>query len=454
MKHNSINRTQRGSALLVAMLLAIAISVIVGVYFKMAIGELKLADSGFIYNSLLNLTEKGAEDAAWALNNCEEDVDWTADGWTKKTIGIIDYMSRKITGVDLGNGKTGTIYIVVKDYAEEEPIIYAEAQGQLPSGRIVSKQLMIELSGRSLVAAGLIAKDLLTLSGDINMDSYNSSDGPWNATTNRNADITVGSISSSINTVNVTNANIWGVLGTGGQPPNVNAFNATVKGPDTPDGVNVDPDRISTSLSAQFEQPVSPDTASFITDIPGGNSIVGNVPIGIAGGSLEEYFLISDLTIPGSSILLIDGPVVIVMDTGRSVDISGKIHLTCNGSLTIYLDGNVTASGSGIVNESAIPENLIIYGTSIIAGGQSISLSGSSALHAVVYTPNANVSISGGSSTHGAVVANQINMSGNSTFHYDEALSDFFGGSDTFEMDNWLELSDIADRIDLTSYFP
>ena len=458
MTSKSDNRCRRGSALIVAMFFAIAISAIVGTYLKLATVESKMADSSFLYNSLLNLTEKGAEDAAWALNNCDEDVDWTADGWIKMTIGDIDYMTQLITGVDLGNGKTGTVYIVVEDYTEVNPILYVEAQALLSSGRIISKQLKIDLSMQALLATGLIAKDKLTISGTVSLDSYNSTVGIWNAATNRNADITTGSLSAAPNMVNVSGTvNVYGVLGTGGPAPNINSP-STVRGPETQVGVDIDTNRISTSLSGQFEDPAAPDTSGFTVNLSGGNSMSGGlVQLGDPSGNVvEEYFLTTDLSLSGQSTLRIKGPVIIVMDTNKSVDVSGssQIEVTDTGSLTFYTDGDFSISGEGLVNASAIPENLIIYGTDPVPNGQNITLSGNADLQAVVYTPNASLTISGGNSTSGAVVANEITMSGTTTFHYDEALANFFGGSDTYEMNKWLELSDIADRIDITgTYF-
>ena len=145
----SLNQSNRGSALIMALFFAVAISAIVGVYLKLATEDLKLADNSFIYNALIHLAEEGAEEATWALMN--DNVDWT--GWTETVPG---FKAKKFTNLDLGNGKTGTIYVVVESYAGSNPIIYAEAQAQLPTGRIVSKQIMIELSGRSLFASGMI----------------------------------------------------------------------------------------------------------------------------------------------------------------------------------------------------------------------------------------------------------------------------------------------------------
>ena len=434
-----------------ALFFAVAISAIVGVYLKLATEDLKLADNSFIYNALIHLAEEGAEEATWALMN--DNVDWT--GWTETVPG---FKAKKFTNLDLGNGKTGTIYVVVESYAGSNPIIYAEAQAQLSTGRIVSKQIMIELSGRSLFASGMIARGTLTFSGNVSVDSYNSSLGAYDSITNRNANVTVGSISTSPNMVDISGATIWGFIGTGESTPTISS--STVKGPETPVGIDVDPNRISSSLSAQFQIPANPTLTSPTINLPGGNTLSGSdiVTIGTPGGPLDEYFLNSNLRIGSSATLRIDGPVVIVMDTNMSIDVfaSAQIEVTGNGSLTLYTDGDILIGGVGIFNDTTVPSNIIIYGTETIAGNQTVTLKSASSLQAVLYTPNANIAFSGTPDTFGAIVANTITMSGSSTFHFDEALADFFSGSkpDAYEMETWLELSDIADKVDLTSYFP
>jgi len=412
-----------------------------------------LADSSFISNSLIHLAEEGAEEATWTLMN--DNVNWT--GWTETVPG---FKSMKITSLDLGNGKTGTILVVVEGYDGSTPIIYVEALAQLPTGRIVSKQIMIELSGRSLFASGMISKDTLSFGGTISVDSYDSSVSAYDPITNRNANITVGSISTTDNAVSMSGADIYGYVGSGGGDLDLNLANTTVTGPDTGFGVDWDPDRLSTSLSAQFENPEEPDTIGYIIDLPDGNSLMGGTvtTIGTAGGAEEGYTLSSQLRILANAKLIIDGPVVIFMDTNNiNIAGAGSIEITPNGSLTIYGSGDFSFGGSGIVNTNTnpVPSDIIIYGTATTTGTQEISISGSSDVSAVIYAPNADFTINGTPNTSGAVVANTITMTGTAAFHYDEALADFYGGGmpDNFEMDSWLELTNISDKIDLSIYF-
>ena len=452
-KRTNIDRL--GSALIMALYFILGIGIIMGVYIKMAYKELEFSDSSFMLNSLLNQAESVVEDATWALNNCDDDADWIADGWTVGT-GAVPSMRKKISGINLGNGKTGTAYVIVEDY-QDEPTIYVEARTTLLNGRVISKQLQIDLEEQPLLATGLIAKDGFTVSGNVGLDSYNSSVAPyiWDAATNRNSNITTGSLSSDPSAVTISGTiDVYGVLGTGGSAPNIQPP-STVTSSETPVGVSIDPNQISTSLSGQFQDPVAPETTGYTIDLPGGNSLNGAnvVPIGTPGGPVVEYLLSTDLSMSANSTLLVLGPVIIVMGPDKSVDVSGsaQISVTATGSLTFYTDGDFTISGTGMVNASTIPSNLIIYGTDPVPNGQSITLSGTADLQAVVYTPNAQLTISGTNETSGAVVANAITMSGTTDFHYDEALADFFGGSDDLQLDRWREMVSATDKTNLQS---
>ncbi len=186
--------------------------------------------------------------------------------------------------------------------------------------------------------------------------------------------------------------------------------------------------------------------------------MVGNdlVNIGDPSGTVvEEYLLTDDLSLKASSTLRIKGPVIIVMDTDKSVTVAGnaQIEVTATGSLALYTDGDVKIGGTGMVNATTIPSNLIIYGTDPVPNGQTITLSGTSDLQAVIYTPNANLTLSGTNSTSGSVVANQINVSGTVSFHYDEALEDSPDGDQTLQMSSWREMVSEAEKAEMESIF-
>ncbi len=425
----------RGSALVAAVIFALLAGALVGSFLKLSTNEYRSASSAFYYNSLLNLAEAGAEEAAWRLNN----DDW--DTWDEKNAL---HQVKQYTDLNIGPYVAGDISVLAINYDSDTPTLIVEGKTQLPSSRSILKQIEIELSKRSLFANGLTAKDTLTFSGGVaKVDSYDSGDGDYDSFFNRNDNGSIASMSVIIDAVDVANAEIYGYVATGGADPSVGP-NGKIYGADTPEETDVDLNRISTDFYAEFKDVdaptlVSPDTAMEIS---------GTLTIGDPSGFNEEHFHLDSLDIASNETLIIDGPVIIVVDD--FVDINGDIQVTANGSVTFYVEGDFDIDGNGTVNNTNSPSSFVLYGTNDTPGDQEFNLHGNGALRGAVYAPNADLSLSGGGSSGeflGAAVSYQISINGNYDFHYDEQLEDFFGSDPSYKMTAWRELTDNADRI-------
>ncbi|MCB1123778.1 MAG: hypothetical protein KJT03_19645, partial [Verrucomicrobiae bacterium] len=130
----------------------------------------------------------------------------------------------------------------------------------------------------------------------------------------------------------------------------------------------------------------------------------------------------------------------------------GELEVTSNGSVELFINGDLDIGGNGIVNVSGIPSKFLIYGTNTVEGGQTFKISGNGALYAAVYSPNANLEMKGGGNAGtfmGAAVANKIVMTGNSNFHYDEALKEF-GGDGSYRISLWRELIDSDEKVPMS----
>jgi len=113
--------------------------------------------------------------------------------------------------------------------------------------------------------------------------------------------------------------------------------------------------------------------------------------------------------------------------------------------------GNLDVGGTGMVNLTNVPQDMLIYGTAAEGAGQIVKLHGNGALTAAVYAPNAALSLKGGGSGgvfNGAAVANTIVIVGNYEFHYDEALNDF-GAESSYKINRWRELVNSSERVPL-----
>jgi hypothetical protein len=221
--------------------------------------------------------------------------------------------------------------------------------------------------------------------------------------------------------------------------------NGTIKGADTPGGVDVDINRITTDYSSSFQN-ISDVPTSF--DVVLGN-LAGNSNHTLGTAGTATVIQAANIDNNNGRVITISGDVTLVVT--NSIDIKGDFIVATNSSLTLYLGGDMDVGGNGIANTDGLPEDFIIYGTNTTVGGQLIKLHGNGAVNAAIYAPNATVELKGGGSSgsmSGSVVANDIKVTGNYEFHYDEALEEL-GGGNPFAVGSWRELVSAADRIAL-----
>ncbi len=131
----------------------------------------------------------------------------------------------------------------------------------------------------------------------------------------------------------------------------------------------------------------------------------------------------------------------------------GTIQVTANGSVQLYINGNLDIGGNGTVNLTNKPESLLIVGTNKVNQGQTIKLHGNGAIKAAVYAPYANLEMKGGGNSGtfiGAAVASNVTMTGNSNFHYDEALGNF-ALDNSYKISRWRELIDYDGKVPLST---
>ncbi|HEX9782222.1 MAG TPA: collagen-binding domain-containing protein [Opitutaceae bacterium] len=432
---------KKGSILLVAILLGTGIALALGSFITLSVSSLKLSNRSLHSNSVLNLAEAAVEEGIYALNKS----DWT--GWSTHGSGSQN-KTMSLGPFDLGHGAAGEATIVVYGATSSpSPRIVAEGMVRPSIGPPISKQIEVKLRRRSHWATGLVAKDKITFSGgNATVDSYVSDDpsystgGLYDASKRRDRG-SAGSISVTTDAVSISNSDIWGYVATGGSLPQAGP-NGTIRGTDTPAGVKIDLDRITTDFSATFDPVAAPTSFDVLA-----TDITGNATLGSSGTTTSVRA--ANVSNTNGKTIEILGNVTLVVT--NEVDIKGTLIVRPNSTLTIFVNGDFFAGGNGAVNQSGLPANLIIYGTATSPGGQTIKLHGNGALHGAVYAPNAAVELEGGGSSgsmSGSVVANTITITGNYAFHYDEALEKV-GSGNPFAVNRWRELILAADRVSL-----
>jgi hypothetical protein len=456
----SSRRAERGSLLIVAMILSAVIAISVTSYLQLGRTGMTISTRALYNNASMNLAENGLEQAVYAVNKTVADAtyDWASNGWTVTGSSV----KQKWTGTALGQGATGEVRTWIDDKTSPAPKIVTRSIVTLGNGgKTLEKWVEVSLRKTSKFSNGLVAKQTITFNGnnasvdswDSNSDTATTADDVAYSATSKRANGSVGSISVSVSAVAVNNADIFGYASTGGALPSVGtngligAFGAAAG--------SVDMSRVSTDFSASFDAVTAPTTYSY--NLYGG-AITADESLPRSGTDTVAadgyYYISADSVNYNNKVLTITDKVVLKLtNTMTGIDIgggSGALNITGAGELIIYTSGDIKIAGNGVMNGGTTaatakpPAKFQIYGTKT-SGVQDIQIAGNGVLSGIVYAPQGSVKINGNGDVLGSVVANDITAVGNAAFHYDESLANF-GGNNPYRVSKWKELTSASDR--------
>lgn len=451
---SSLRRSpQRGSVLIVALLVSALIAVALGSYLNLNLTSTRLSKRTFYSYAALNLAEAGTEEAVWSFNRpgVGDPTGWNA--WTKNNGAAW----QKFSGFGLSADHAGTVKVYVDNYnppPSVQPKIIVQATVAAADDQSQTKMLEVTLRRRSYFANGLVAKQNVVFNGaNTSVDSWNSDPDndpttppvPYSAAV-RTDHGSVASVAVLNSSVAVNRANVWGYIATGGGQPQVGA-QGTIRGVHTPANVAVDPARVSTDFNASFGVVAAPTNGTPLLSV--------GATLGTTGAA--TVWQCASLNLSGNQTLTIQGDVILVLTAGSgqsalSVTGNASIVLAPGATLTIFVGGDVKIAGRGLGNGNIQPVTCRIWGTNRGTIGQSIEVAGLGSLSAVIYAPYGDVKINGSGDVMGSIVARNIILVGDAAFHYDEALANFGGGA-PYGVAKWRELTTVADRTAYSSLF-
>jgi Tfp pilus assembly protein PilX len=479
----------KGSALVVALVLAAAIMVTLGGYMSLVNLNLRTSNRGYHASAAMNVAETGLEEAMWSINELRLGSTTSFDGWTINGIEA----TKAFSGLQIGTTSSNQVKVWINDYnlsSTATPKIVARATLQLPTETSpVEKWVEVKLQRASNRPRGLVSKYTIKFNGNNpTVDSWNSNPDkdaatpaiPYSTATGvRNDKGFVGSpYKLSVDNVTVQNANIWGYVATYNDPDLSNNVgpNGSIKAFTSPTNVKIDPTRVSTDFTATLKEPTAPDTSS-LSAIAISNEITFDDAYVAANGKdwtdpadnvVKRVFLVAGISLNNKGITVsASKPVVLVVPSPYDVDIgggSGYIQINNNSALSMYCGGDVKIAGNGVSNgEPATsggtltsatvnqPIRFQLFGTALdtdnnpTTATQSISVTGNGAFSGVIDAPNADVTINGNGDILGSCIGNLITLTGNAQFHYDESLADG-DVSGRLLISSWRELTTAAER--------
>jgi hypothetical protein len=402
-------RRARGSVLVTTLLIATVLGIGVVGYLKLSHTALKLSHRTLFVNDASNLAEAGLEEALYCFNQTNAGVapatawtGWTISGATARR--TLPQFNRQQNGV-------GTVKVFVNDYdGANNPYVISQAtitpfDGSPPIVRV----MRIGMKRGGVFINGLVALNGLSLKGKPVIDSFNSNPtnsptGPWatysaaNSAGNTTVVVKAG-------TVDLGNGLIKGnlALGTGVASPPADQVTGTIQ----------------PNYTGVFSMPAYPTAAGVSQSYSVGNKIPAVLPVPghLPAADGRYYYFASGATIANTTITA--GRNVTIVGTTTSV--GAGVTITTGATLAVYMDGAINASSNGALNNSNWAGALQLFTTTTA----DCTVSGNGELRASVYAPNALIKASGGGSSGsvvGSIVARSIVMTGQMSFHYDEAL--------------------------------
>jgi hypothetical protein len=431
-------RGDRGAALLAALCFATVMAIALSSYLMVCYRSLAMSTRAMSSTRSAEIAELGMEDALWSLNNSTW-TGWTINGTTA---------TKTITGFTFDNSATGSVSITITNYDGTTGTrnVTVTASTSLSDGSQVRRTLTATSAEAPLmtnaVAAttGLVKFTAATTSGII--DSYDSTAGAYvAASAGYSAVVAAGSTSTSASTVQLTNAQVKGYVATVSTGPSYST-SAKIFGPTTPGTTRIDNARISTSPY----QPVFD-----IKSISGAGTTLNNpvtdtiTTIGTSGASSASIYYNSGLNMVGATKIIVDGPVKLVVSGNMYIGLSGgtpSIEVTANGTLEVFVSGDIAIYGNGINNLTTSPKKAVIYGSNSLTAPD---MNTTTPFYGVIYTPTGDFKVWSNNAIYGSIVARNVTFSGTApAVHYDTSLRSvtLAGITTPFAVSNWRDTAD------------
>ncbi|HWA27888.1 MAG TPA: hypothetical protein VG734_19690 [Lacunisphaera sp.] len=444
----------RGSSTLVALMLTTALGVAVGSYLALISHGQQMGIRQFQNDRADELAQVGLEEALWALNQDNwsgsgpaGNTPWTTAGTTRSV--ILDYGS-------LGHGATGQVALSVANYASTGPVwptVAVTATVTLNDGRAISRTLQATTGPAPLFANAIASAEAgVSFAAGGTVDSWNSDpdDNPataavaysFTAGNAANYGAVVAGRDDGTYGVVLTQATVRGYVATFGQPASYSVSGSPpgrILGPTTASGVDIDNTRLGRTAFVPFAPVFSVTLPATSGPTYGGLlssllSIVTTLLVGGIPSGVDTYRYSGNLSLNGGLVLpligppanlTVDRPLKLIVDGNLVISGTGSITIKNTGSLELFVAGDVTIGGNGIINENVEPAKCAIYCTST-STTDSLQYTTTADYRGVIYCENKPIDISSNATFYGAMLSRkQIRFTGGATapiFHYDTAL--------------------------------
>ncbi|HVZ20490.1 MAG TPA: hypothetical protein VG871_05485, partial [Vicinamibacterales bacterium] len=276
-----------------------------------------------------------------------------------------------------------------------------------------------------LLNAVAATTNTVTFASGGTLDSYDSSKGNYalggaQAAYNYSAVVTSTKSAPTAASIQLVNAQIKGYAASNYAGGPSYSTSAKLVGPTTPGTTKIDTSRISSSPYQPMFEIVTP--ASNMSDVTLVNPVTNSTTtIGTAGATSPTVYRCSGLDMTGTTRIIVDGPVRLVVSGSFYVGLHGgtpSISITSNGTLEVFALGDIAIYGNGIDNSTTKdPSRCVIYGTNTLTVPD---MNTTVAFYGVIYTPYGDFNVASNNAIYGSVVARKVAFTSSApVVHYD-----------------------------------
>jgi len=174
------------------------------------------------------------------------------------------------------------------------------------------------------------------------------------------------------------------------------------------------------------------------------------LPVILTGGTkaAPQNYKLTDLSVKSKLAPLILATHLAGEESYINIWVTGPLSVTSQGLITqqpgvhvrIYVEGDITIGGGGIVNQSGSAANLEVLGVTPASGTKTATFGSNADFIGVINAPAYDFNFAGTADIYGAIIGRSGAFNGNPGIHYDEALGDYISsGNKNYQYISWIE---------------
>jgi hypothetical protein len=383
----TLQQRRQGNTLMITLFFCLAIGMVLASVLKLVSARYNTTVRSNDWNEAIPVLEAGIEEA---MTHLHDDMTPSANGWTAGTLnGVLVYTKQR----SFSDGSY--FYVAIRNFSSNNATIYSQGYVRSPfkANQYIGRTVQVATTNPPTVFTKALATvGVISMVGVASVDGFDSRNGHYDTTTNRNATGNIATDSSASPAISLGGATINGSA--------ITAPGGTITGGTITGGTN-------NTMNVSFPSNAPPAT-------PGGlltesSSNVWNV----ASGSYRMSSFNGDP-------MIITGNATVWVNGDFSISGSSSIKIMPGASLTLYVSGNVDIGGNGVVNNPGLAANFSLVG---LTGCTSINYHGTPDFIGTINAPQADFTMKGTAVLYGAVISKSAHFNGSVALHYDDALA-------------------------------